>query len=77
MNKRNIDYMSPEDIKDLRTTMRLTQVRFAEALGTTTTTVSRWEHGVVTPSKVYVREIKKLQGKYANKLRKQYGIELS
>ena len=51
----------PIYIKDLRTRLGLTQRQFAEAIGATITTVSRWECGKMKPLPVYQTAIRKLE----------------
>ena len=52
--------MTPEEIKQLRERLKLTQMELAYLLDTTPTSVSGWELGRNKPSKIYVREMKKL-----------------
>ncbi len=59
--------MSPREIKEIRAKLKITQEKFAQLLGTTTTTVNRWEQGKVIPSRLYTQEILKLQEGYADK----------
>ena len=62
--------MTGEEVKMIRHMIGVTQEKFAQMLGTTTTTVSRWESGRVKPSRLYEREIKELRanhGSYANR----------
>lgn len=47
-------------IKDIREQLCLTQTEFAEKLGTSQVTVSRWEIGAVKPGIDYLRKIAKL-----------------
>lgn len=46
------DAVSPEWIADLRTRLGMTQSQFAERLGVTNVTVSRWETGQARPNKL-------------------------
>ena len=52
--------MAPEEIKEIRERMKLTQMELAYLLETTPTTISRWESGHTKPSKLFVREMRKL-----------------
>lgn len=49
-------------IKDIRENLELTQVEFAQKLGTTQISVSRWEAGIVRPGIEYLRKIAALGG---------------
>lgn len=42
--------MTPEEIKDIRSSLDLTQVQFADLLGVHPITVSKWERGILTPT---------------------------
>lgn len=57
--------MTSEQVKAIRTELGMTQEGFAYALGTTFVTVNRWENGKSKPSKIWVRQIKKLKEEYA------------
>lgn len=59
--------MSPREIKEIRSKLKITQEKFAAMLGTTTTTVNRWEQGKVIPSRLYTNEILKLKEGHADK----------
>jgi DNA-binding transcriptional regulator YiaG len=52
--------MTPEAIKALRISRRETQAQFATTVGTTVTTVNRWENGVSEPSPVFDGILKSL-----------------
>ena len=58
--------MTKEEIIEIRKSLRLTQQAFAALLGTTVVSVSRWENGRTTPSRLYIREIRNLKAKYGN-----------
>lgn len=60
--------MKPEEIKEIRTTLRVTQEKFAALVGTTVTTINRWENGKAKPSRLYVRELKDLKKNYGSYL---------
>lgn len=62
--------MTPEEIKELRLSLGVSQERFAAALGTTVVTVNRWENGKAIPSRLYIKELKELRsnrGSYASR----------
>jgi DNA-binding transcriptional regulator YiaG len=52
-----------EAIKAARMALKMSQKEFAKTLGTTNTSVCRWESGVAVPRKIYIQEIKRLLGK--------------
>ena len=52
--------MKPQEVKDLRESLGLTQLEMANKLETTPVTVCKWEKGVCKPSKLFVREMKRL-----------------
>ena len=56
-----------EDIKNLRQSMGMTQEQFAEHLGTTLETVSRWENGHTKPLRIYRLKLAKLIEKQKRK----------
>lgn len=60
--------LSPEKIRKIRTTLRRTQVRFAKLLGTTSTTVYRWEAGYNMPTPKMLEKLEKLE-KYTSKFK--------
>ena len=43
---------TPAEIKDLRVKMGLSQPEFAQLVGASVTTVSRWENGHQSPSRI-------------------------
>jgi len=47
--------MTPASIKALRLSRGETQANFAHTVGTTVTTVNRWENGASKPSPIFVR----------------------
>ena len=53
--------MTPQEVKQLRESLGLTQLEFANKLETTPVTVCKWEKDVCKPSKLFVREMKKLE----------------
>lgn len=53
-------HMDKEEIISLRKKLGLSQHALADLLGTTVTSVSRWENGHSKPMKVYVMILRKL-----------------
>jgi len=53
--------MQKEELIAIRNAIEMTQHQFAVTLGTTVTTVSRWENGHTKPSPAYTKEIHRLQ----------------
>ena len=51
-----------ENIRDLRTAAGLTQVKFAEAMGVTQSTVSQWESGRVLPDTAKLPKLAEVLG---------------
>ena len=49
-------------IKELRKTAGLTQVKFAEAMGVTQSTISQWESGRVLPDTAKLPKLAKVLG---------------
>lgn len=58
--------MKPEEIKEIRKNLCVSQEKFASLLGTTVVTVNRWEKGKAKPCRLYVRELKELKGNYGS-----------
>ena len=52
--------MEPDEIKEIRKRLKLTQAQFAYKVGVTVTTISRWESGRVAPHQLAVDKIKEL-----------------
>ena len=52
--------MSPEEVKQTRENLGLTQREFAEKIGSNPETVSRWENGVSPVSKCFIKLIELL-----------------
>lgn len=69
--------MTPEDIQSIRKKIGVTQERFAYLLGTTITTVNRWENGKAKPSRLYIRELKDLRSNYGTYVCGRHGTEKS
>ena len=57
--------MQKEELIAIRNAIEMTQHQFAVTLGTTVTTVSRWENGHTKPSPAYCREILRLKDRNA------------
>ncbi len=53
--------MTPQEIREIRQALGISQERFASILGTTVVTVNRWENGKTTPSRLYIRELKEVR----------------
>jgi DNA-binding transcriptional regulator YiaG len=53
--------MTPEEIREIRKKLCVSQERFAQLLGTTVVSVNRWESGKVVPSRLYIKELKELR----------------
>jgi DNA-binding transcriptional regulator YiaG len=58
--------MKPEEIKEIRESIGITQEKFASLLGTTVCTVNRWENGKTKPSRLYTIQIKELRINYGS-----------
>ena len=52
--------MTKEEIKDLRSRLKLTQPELAYKLDVAPMTVSRWERGVSEPSKIFIKLMQKM-----------------
>jgi putative transcriptional regulator len=52
--------MNGSQIRELRTSLHLTQEEFAHRLGVTLCTVNRWENNKVVPSRLAVRQLRNL-----------------
>lgn len=61
--------MTKQEIIALRKSLGMTQAKFAEAIGGTVTSVSRWETGVTKPSRLYIKEMRSLKGKNGTEIR--------
>ena len=59
MDKQNTSKM----VREVRTTLGLTQEQFAAKIGVTVTTVNRWENDRGKPYPLAMRQLKKLQQK--------------
>lgn len=59
--------MSPEQIKRLRKTLRLTQQELADLIGTYQVTVARWETGARRPRGLYLKALQELAEKAKRK----------
>ena len=65
--------MDKDELKKRRERLGLTQVEFAEALGVTSTTVSRYETGLVDIPKHMVLTLEALEARQIEKLKKPVG----
>ncbi len=63
--------MTREEIIAFRLNLGVTQEKFAQLLGTTTTSVNRWENGKTKPSRLYIKEINELKRKHGNDLHRR------
>lgn len=55
--------MGPEEIRNLRTSLGLSQQAFASALGVSFATVNRWENGKATPQGDRIRRMRELMAR--------------
>lgn len=56
--------MSGEEIRELRTSLHLSQEAFAKEVGVTLNTICRWENGHMHPNQLAVRAIQVVKAKY-------------
>ena len=54
------EIMTHQEVKQLRKSLGLTQLEFANKLHTTPVTVCKWENKACKPSKLFIREMKKM-----------------
>lgn len=54
------EYFGPEQILAIRNALGMTQEEFARVMGTTTTSISRWERGISNPSKMAIKLLKQM-----------------
>ena len=52
--------MTPEEIKNIRLKLRMSQMRFAVILNVNVKTISNWELGITPPSRKNVKKLEKL-----------------
>jgi putative transcriptional regulator len=52
--------MSPEQIKQIRTSLGMTQEAFAHYIGVSYPSINRWENGAYKPSRMAIDKIKSL-----------------
>ena len=52
--------MNPQEIKNIRNKLGLTQDAFAHLIGISCQTINRWERGVFKPSRLALDKIKSL-----------------
>jgi len=60
--------MTPEDIIKMREELGITQEKFANLLGTSFSTVNRWENGKSKPSRLSIRQLKEIKDNYGSYL---------
>lgn len=58
--------VTAEEIRGLRRALDLTQMEMARRVGTTLTTISRWETGKARPRGLYLRELERLAAEDRN-----------
>lgn len=61
--------MTSEDVKGLRERLGLNQEQFAARVGVSGTTVSRWEQGHSTPSRLAEERIRRLRAPRTGQVR--------
>lgn len=54
--------MTPQEIKEIRLRLGISQQAFSNAVGVTVGTVNRWERGLSKPSPIAFNVIKRLKG---------------
>jgi DNA-binding transcriptional regulator YiaG len=67
--------MTPEEIKDLRQAMGLTQTEFGDRLDITKMSVYRMEHGLCRAHKVIQKKLLRLKKDVLRRLQKKRSIE--
>lgn len=60
--------MTPDEITELRYSYGVTQEKFASMLGSTVTSINRWENGKAKPSRMYLKELKQLKAQIGSYL---------
>jgi putative transcriptional regulator len=55
--------MAPQQIRELRRRLQLTQEDFAHMIGVTFSTVNRWENGKSQPNRIALRLLANLEKK--------------
>lgn len=63
----DIKTLTATEIRELRYRMGLTQHEFAEVIGVRPVTISRWENGAVTPTRLALIRLEELQRKLHRK----------
>jgi DNA-binding transcriptional regulator YiaG len=58
--------MTPEEIREIRKNLGITQEKFAHLLGTTVASVNKWEAGRVKPSRLSLKELKEIKNNYGS-----------
>ncbi len=69
--------MTPEEIKEIRGVLCVSQEKFAQLLGTTVVTVNRWENGKTKPSRLYIKELKELRNNHGSYICRRKELEES
>jgi len=60
--------MKPEEIKNLRKRLKLSQEKFADLVDVTRSTVARWEGKKQRPTRLAVRRLNRLLRKYQRRI---------
>lgn len=60
--------MKKEQILKIRLDLHLTQAQMAALLGCTVASLSRWENGVATPSRLHLKELHRIWGEHGSKV---------
>jgi DNA-binding transcriptional regulator YiaG len=58
------------EVKNLRTVLKLSQTEFAELLGISYATVNRWENGHTVPHKLARVRFEDIRSRFENEIRK-------
>jgi DNA-binding transcriptional regulator YiaG len=61
--------MTPQEIKELRASMGLTQMDFCQLLGVAHSTFANWETGKHQPSKMALQMLKQIEQKHKDTLK--------
>ena len=65
--------MSPEEIKDIRVRLEMSQQALAELVGVSLNTVNRWERGHTRPLRMARRRLEELASKARRETKKNLG----
>jgi len=60
--------MLPNEIKDLRNKLKLTQEAFAHKVGASMVTINRWEQGHSKPSPIFTAQLMKMAAEKPKKV---------